>query len=132
PVGKVVDHVSPMVPELLYRRLDEIGVDFSLLYPSSALAAVNIPDAELRGALCHALNRYNAEVFADYRDRLEPVATIPTWTPEEAVAELDHAVCELGLKTVVMSAVVPRDVRPDGEPQQWIDTLAIDSLHDYD
>jgi predicted TIM-barrel fold metal-dependent hydrolase len=132
PVENVVDRVSAVLPELLYQRLDEIGIDFALLYPSSGVAAVAIPDAELRGAICHAFNSYNAEVFAGYRDRLEPVATIPTWTPEEAVAELDHAVGELGLKSVVMSAVIPREVRPNGEAQHWIDTLGIDSLYDYD
>ncbi len=66
------------------------------------------------------------------RDRLEPVAVIPTFTPEEAVAELDYAVTQLGLKAVVLSGVVPRDHRPDGTPASWVDTLGHESLYDYD
>ena len=71
-------------------------------------------------------------MFADHRDRLEPVAVIPTFTPEEAIAELDYAVGTLGLKAVVMSGTVPRTVRPDGAAASWVDTLGHDSLHDYD
>jgi hypothetical protein len=70
-------------------------------------------------------------VFAEHRDRLEPVAVIPTFSPAEAVAELDHAVGSLGLKAVVLSGVVPRTVRPDGTPATWVDTLGHGSLHDY-
>jgi predicted TIM-barrel fold metal-dependent hydrolase len=132
PVENVLDRVTSVVPELLYQRLDEIGLDFALLYPTTALSGLAIPDPEVRGALCHGLNAYVAEVFDGYRDRLEPVASIPTWTPEEAIAELDHAVGELGLKAVVMSAIVPRAGRPSGETEQWIDTLALGSIYDYD
>ena len=109
-----LDRMTVMLPELLYRRLEEIGLDFALLYPTSGLSVLSNPDDELRQAAARALNTYYARVFAEYRDRLEPVAVIPTFTPDEAVAELDHAVGVLGFKAVVMSGVVPRSVRPDG------------------
>jgi hypothetical protein len=48
------------------------------------------------------------------------------------VAELDHAIGVLGFKAVVMSGVIPRDVRPDGSATRWVDTLGHDSLYDYD
>ena len=57
---------------------------------------------------------------------------IPTFTPEEAVAELDHAVGTLGLKAVVMNGVIPRATRPDGSPGAWVDTLGHGSAYDYD
>ena len=91
-----------------------------------------VPDEEVRRAVVRALNTYYAEVYAGYRDRLEPVAVIPTFTPEEAVDELDHAVGTLGLKAVVMNGVVPRSTRPDGTAGAWVDTLGHGSLHDYD
>ena len=100
-----LDRMTVMLPELLYRRLEEIGLDFALLYPTSGLSVLSNPDDELRQAAARALNTYYARVFAEYRDRLEPVAVIPTFTPDEAVAELDHAVGTLGLKAVVMSGV---------------------------
>jgi predicted TIM-barrel fold metal-dependent hydrolase len=132
PVRNVVDRVSCFVPGLLYSRLDEIGLDFALLYPTMGLNALNIEDTELRQALCRALNRYNAEVFDGYRDRLEPAASIPANSPEEAIAELDYATGTLGLKAVVMNGVVPRATRADGTPREYMDTLGHGSPYDYD
>jgi predicted TIM-barrel fold metal-dependent hydrolase len=129
PLG--LDRMTVILPELLYRRLEEIGLDFALLYPTSGLSVLSIPDDELRQAATRALNTYYSRVFAEHRDRLEPVAVIPTFSPAEAVAELDHAVGTLGLKAVVLSGVVPRTVRPDGMPVTWVDTLGHGSLHDY-
>ncbi len=130
PLG--LDRMTVVLPDLLHRRLEEIGLDFALLYPTSGLSVLSNPDDELRQAAARAFNTYYARVFADVRDRLEPVAIIPTFTPDEAIAELDHAVTVLGCKAVVMSGVVPRSVRPDGTVTRWVDTLGHDSLHDYD
>ncbi len=132
PAENTLDRMTVTLPKLLYSRLDELGIDFALLYPSFGLTLLSIADEELRQAGARALNRYFAETFDGLRDRLEPVAVIPTFTPEEAVRELDHAVGELGLKAIVMSGVVPRDRRADGAPASWIDTLGHESLYDYD
>jgi predicted TIM-barrel fold metal-dependent hydrolase len=126
------DGMTVTLPELLHQRLDELGFDFIVLYPSIGLLVLTCPDAEVRQAAAFALNRYYAEVFADYRDRFSPVAVIPTFTPEEAVAELDHAVGTLGLRGVVMNGVVPRHARADGSPDDWLDTLGHGSPYDYD
>jgi predicted TIM-barrel fold metal-dependent hydrolase len=132
PERNTLDRMTVALPELLYRRLDEIGLDFALLYPSAGLTMLGNPDAELRQAAARALNTYFAEAYAEYRDWLEPVAVIPTFTPEEAVAELDYAIGTLGLKAVVMTGVIPRSVRADGTPAAWVDTLGHGSLYDYD
>jgi predicted TIM-barrel fold metal-dependent hydrolase len=133
PTRNTLDRATVMLPELLYKRLDEIGVDFAVLYPTYGLTVTALPNAELRCAFARALNRYYAEVYADYRDRLEPVAAIPTFNPEEAITELDHAVGELGLKAVMFGGTIPRpyDDTPNS-PGRWIDTLGHDSLYDYD
>ena len=54
-------------------------------------------------------------------------------TPEEALAELDHAVGELGLKAVMMAGIVPRPVpgSDDLRAARYIDTVGHDSLYDY-
>ena len=134
PTENTLDRATAMLPDLMYRRLDELGIDFAVLYPTYGLTVTALGDAELRCALARALNRYYAEAYAYYRDRLEPVAAIPTFTPEEAVAEIDHAVGELGLKAVMMGGTVPRPTHGDDSPGggRWIDTLAHDSLYDYD
>ncbi len=134
PARNTLDRATAMLPELLYERLDEIGIDFALLYPTYGLTVVGIPGAELRGAVARACNRYIAEAYAPFRDRLEPVASIPMFTPDEAVAELNYAVGELGLKSVMMAGVVPRPFEgaSNERTSRWMDTLGHDSLYDYD
>ena len=72
PEENTLDRMTATLPELLYRRLDEIGLDFALLYPSLGLPLLCLPAAEVRQAAARACNRYYAEVFSGYRDRLEP------------------------------------------------------------
>jgi predicted TIM-barrel fold metal-dependent hydrolase len=135
PTEHTLDRATVMVPELMYRRLDELGIDFAVLYPTYGLTVTALGDDELRCALARALNRYYAEVYSGLRDRLEPVAAIPTFTPEEAIAELDFAVGELGLKAVMMGGAIPRrldGVDPERGSNVWIDTLGHGSVHDYD
>jgi predicted TIM-barrel fold metal-dependent hydrolase len=134
PARNTLDRATAMLPDLMYRRLDEFGIDFAVLYPTYGLTVTALGNTELRCALARGLNRYYAEVYAGYRDRLEPVAAIPTFTPEEAIAELDFAVGQLGLKAVMLSGTIPRPVHGDESPGggRWIDTLAHDSLYDYD
>jgi predicted TIM-barrel fold metal-dependent hydrolase len=130
--ANTVDRMTAYLPELLLRRLPQMGIDYALLYPSQGLMIFNLGNEQLRRRAARAFNRYYAETYDGYRDRLEPVAVIPTFTPDEAIDELDHAVGELGLKSIVMSGAVPRVVRPDGTERPWIDTLGHGSLYDYD
>ena len=132
PEENTLDRMTATLPELLYRRLDEFGVDFALLYPSMALPLMCLPDAEVRQAAVRACNRYYAEVFGGYRDRLEPVAVIPLFSPEEALAELDHAIGERGLKAIVANAVIPRPPGEGGRDKDWLDTIGFGSPHDFD
>jgi predicted TIM-barrel fold metal-dependent hydrolase len=129
--GPTIDRLTTVLPALMYDRLDEFGIDFALLYPGVGLPLMSCAEAELRQAGARAMNTYYAEVFGPYRDRMTPTAVIPMFTPDEAVAELDHAVGVLGLKAVVMTGVVPRASRADGAAQ-WLDTLGHDSDFDYD
>ena len=133
PARNSLDRATVMLPDLHHRRLDELGIDYAVLYPTYGLSVTALPNDELRCALARAVNRYYAEVYADYRDRLEPVAAIPTFTPEEAITELDHAVGELGLKTVMFGGTIPRPYEDAAtSPGRWIDTLGHDSRYDYD
>ena len=133
PTENTLDRATAMLPQLHYRRLEELGIDFAVLYPTYGLTVTALPNEELRRALARALNRYYAEAYAGFRDRLEPVAAIPTFTPQEAIAELDYAVGELGLKAVMFGGTIPRSYESAPEsPGRWIDTLGHDSLYDYD
>ena len=134
PARNTLDRATAMVPGLLYDRLDEIGVDLAILYPTLGLSPMALEDEELRRGLAHACNRYYAETYAEYSDRLLPVAVIPSYTPEEALAELEHAVVELGLRAVLIGGLVLRypEGREGDRAARWVDALGLDSAYDYD
>lgn len=81
PTKNTLDRATASLPKLLHERLDEIGIDFTVLYPSLGLAFPHIEDAELRQASCRALNMFNADYFRAYADRMTPAACIPMHTP---------------------------------------------------
>jgi predicted TIM-barrel fold metal-dependent hydrolase len=134
PSRNTLDRATAIAPELMRARLDELGIDFGVLYGTSSLGMLGTPDEELRRAAARAHNRYFAELFCGHRDRMEPVAVIPMVEPGEAIAELDHAVGELGLKTIVMNGMAYRPIPgAEGIPgARWVDTLGHDSEFDYD
>ena len=43
----VRDRATSHLPALLYERLDELGIDFTILYPSMALGYFEVTDEEL-------------------------------------------------------------------------------------
>ena len=132
------DRTAAYVPEAFHRRLEQLGIDHALVYPSW-LGMPRIPEAELRVACCRAVNRYLARATSDYRDRMTPVAMIPTTTPHEAIDELEYAVNVLGLKAIMIDSSVDRVVPALAHLYdelgtrvcRW-DTYGIDSEYDYD
>src|SRR5581483_7963210 len=136
PTKNTLDRATAMAPKLLYQRLDELGFDFTVLYPTTGLGLYSINDAEMRQATHRAFNMYIAEAFAEYADRMTPVAAIPMHTPEEAIAELEH-VKSLGLKAIVMGSLIRRPIpalarRGERSRAMMYDMLGLDSAYDYD
>src|SRR3954447_25305878 len=139
PAKQTIDLATALFPALLHERLDEIGIDFGVVYPSLGLVFLHTDDNQYRRGACRALNRCNAETFAPFADRLAPVAAIPMHTPEEAVAELEYAVNVLGVKSVLCAGYVQRPIEAAraADPSlarwaTWIDQFGIDSAYDYD
>jgi predicted TIM-barrel fold metal-dependent hydrolase len=139
PMKDARDRATVIFPKLLHERMDELGLDFSVIYPTWGLMVGNVQDEEVRRAACRAMNIYSAEVFAAYSDRMTPAAVIPNVTPNEAIEELDFAVGELGLKGIVMNGYAARPVPaaqrlgPEASRHAfWLDTFGIDSDYDYD
>ena len=86
------------MPSLLYQRLDELGIDVAVLYPTYGFFA-GLPAApELRCGIRTRVQPLLGRGVRGLRDRLEPVAVIPMTDPAEAVSELHYAVGELGLQ----------------------------------
>jgi predicted TIM-barrel fold metal-dependent hydrolase len=130
-----------MLPALLYERLDELGIDFTIVYPTEGLKIPNIVDDELRGIVCRAYNTCVADQYGPFSDRITPVALIPMFHPAEAIAELEHAVGTLGLKAALFSGCdtmlrpVPKHVREHPDAAGLLtrpDYFGLDSAHDYD
>ncbi len=139
PAKQTIDLATALYPELLYERLDEIGIDFGVVYPSLGLVFLHTQDDQYRRGACRALNRANAETFAPLADRLTPVAAIPMHSPDEAVAELDYAVNDLGFKAVLCAGYVQRpfEALAQADPDLsnyafWLDQFGLDSAFDYD
>jgi predicted TIM-barrel fold metal-dependent hydrolase len=101
-----IDRVTGMLPKLFRKRLDDAGLDFSTVYGTLALMVLRIGDDELRPVIYRAMNTMYADMFASESDRLTPAALIPMHRPDEAIAELDYVVNELGLKTIVMNTMI--------------------------
>jgi predicted TIM-barrel fold metal-dependent hydrolase len=142
PTENTLDRATTQLPRLMYERLDELGLDFSIVYPGIGLQVITLPgmaDEELRRASARAFNTCYADLFGEFADRLTPAAVIPMHTPEEAIAELEYAVDVLGLKAAVIAGdvlrPVPRFAREHPELADQVlyeDCFGLDSPLDYD
>ena len=83
PTKNTLDRATATLPKLLYERLDDLGLDFTVLYPTLGLLFPHIDDEELRRGGCRAMNAFHADIFREYADRMTPVAIIPMHTPRE-------------------------------------------------
>jgi hypothetical protein len=134
-----LDRATAMMPKLLYERLDEIGSDFAVIYPTAGLGLPRIKDDETRRAVIRAYNIVSADYFRDFSDRMTAAAVIPMHTPEEAIEELEFVTKQLGSKVGMFGSNLPRPVPSAGAEDEesrrfavWYDVLGIDSLYDYD
>jgi predicted TIM-barrel fold metal-dependent hydrolase len=138
PTRNSLDRATAMLPSLMYERLEEMGLDFAIVYPDHALFFPAIRDHELQLAAYRAYNMMAADLFRGLSDRLIPVAGIPMNTPEEAIEELDY-VKTLGLKAILMRSLIRRPIPGVSDNLGyaswrvfWPDTLGLDSEYDYD
>src|SRR6266542_1393573 len=139
PSENVLDRATAILPRLMYERLDDLGMDFCVVYPTAGLAYHRMQDTRLRRAICRAYNVFTADQFRGLEDRIVPAAIIPMYTPEEAIEEMEFAARQLGYKVMMVGGLMRRPVpalaaeRPDAAGLvEWYDVIGIDSPHDYD
>jgi predicted TIM-barrel fold metal-dependent hydrolase len=139
PSENVLDRATAMLPKLMYERLDDLGIDFCVVYPTAGLSFHRMQDTRHRRAICRAYNVFTAEQFRGLGDRVIPAAIIPMYTPEEALEELEFAVTQLGYKVAMVGGLMRRRVpaleeeQPDASKLvEWYDVVGLDSEHDYD
>ena len=140
PTKNTRDRATAMLPKLLYERMDELGLDFAVLYPTSgALFAPFLRDEEVRRAACRAFNLYTADQFRELGDRIAPAAVIPMHTPQEAIEELEFVGKTLGFKVAMLASLqrrpIPAVAKAAPEASRyalWHDVLGLDSEYEYD
>jgi predicted TIM-barrel fold metal-dependent hydrolase len=133
------DRATAMMPRMLYDRLDELGIDFGIVYPTAGLGIPRIADDETRRAVIRGFNIVTADYFAKLSDRLTPAAVIPMHTPEEAIAELEYVTKQLGAKVCMFGSSIARPLpaAKGVDPQAarhavFYDQFGLDSDYDYD
>jgi predicted TIM-barrel fold metal-dependent hydrolase len=139
PCENVLDRATAMLPRLMYERLEDLGIDFCVVYPTAGLGYHRMQDTRLRRAICRAYNVFTADQFSGLADRVIPAAIIPMYTPEEAIEELEFASRQLGYKVVMVGGLMRRPVpalaeqHPDASRfVEWYDVVGIDSPYNYD
>jgi len=139
PASNTLDRATAMLPKLMHERLSDMGVDYAVVYPTIGFLLLELPDDDIRRAICRAYNLMVADMFRGVEDRLTPAAIIPCHTPDEAIEELDYAITELGLKVPMFAILVKRPIEAVAECNSdlaryafWVDPLALDSPYDYD
>src|SRR5437667_466545 len=139
PSESVLDRATAMLPKLMYERLDDLGIDFCVVYPTAGLGYHRMQDTRLRRAICRAYNVFTADQFRGLEDRVIPACIIPMYTPEEAIEELEFCVKQLGFKVPMIGGLMRRRVdaleaeNPDvSKHVEWYDVIGIDSPYDYD
>ncbi len=139
PSENVLDRATAMLPRLMHERLDDLGIDLSVVYPTAGLSFHRMQDTRHRRAICRAYNVFTADQFRGLEDRILPAAIVPMYTPEEALEELDFAVTELGYRVVMVGGLMRRRVpaleeeHPEASKLvEWYDVVGLDSPHDYD
>src|SRR5919106_32716 len=139
PSQNVLDRATAMLPRLMYERLDDLGIDFCVVYPTAGLSYHRMQDTRLRRAICRAYNVFTADQFRGLEDRVIPPAIIPMYTPEGAIEEIEFAVKQLGYKVVMVGGLMRRRVEalekenPEASKHvEWYDVVGLDSPYDYD
>lgn len=128
------DIATAMAPALRAQRAAELGIDFSIVYPSAGLVFASLSEREFRLAGVRAVNNMNADLCREHKRSIAPAALIPMHTPEEAISELTYARKQLGFRVAMIPPLVARPIPglKEAFPRVcWMDSYGIDSAHDY-
>lgn len=77
-----------ITPEERIAALDADGVDCEIIFPNKGLTVWATPDVEFSQAMCRAWNDWAWDTFADYNERLSPLACIAAGDIDGAIAEI--------------------------------------------
>jgi uncharacterized protein len=84
-------------PQAWMRFMDDVGLAWAVLYPTSGLSVGRIASVHWATAACQAYNNWLFERFLKVSPRFKGMALVPMQDTDSAVAELRRAVNELGM-----------------------------------
>jgi predicted TIM-barrel fold metal-dependent hydrolase len=139
PTDNPRDLATSIFPRLLHERVEELGIDLMVLFGTNTLGSGGVQNEDMRRGLCRGFNEFYADAYGPYSDRLLLAGMIPMFTPEEAIAELEHCHA-IGMKVVTIPHCVMRPIKDPqpGSPflwpnqTHWLDYFGFESEHDYD
>ncbi len=111
------DGRPPVGPEGWLAFLEDVGIEWTVLYPTRGLSYGKIVSLDYAAALCRAYNDWLYQTYLSFNPRFKGVAIIPMQDPEAAVVELRRAVTELGM----VGAMLPSNglAEPLGAKRYW-------------
>jgi len=66
PARNTLDRATASIPRLLHQRMDDLGMDYTVLYPTEGLVSPpRFEDEEVRRVSCRALNAFHADIYRD-------------------------------------------------------------------
>ncbi len=97
--------------------LEDVGIEQTVLYPTSALSYGKIVSLDFAVEVCRAYNDWLYETYVSVSPVFKGMAIIPMQDPDAAVEELRRAVQELGM----VGAMMPSNGLPVplGSKQYW-------------
>lgn len=97
--------------------LDDVGIEWTVLYPTTALAYGKIVSLDYAVAASRAYNDWLYQTYIKFNPRFKGMAIIPMQDPEEAAKELRRAVTELDM----LGAMMPSNglAQPLGSKAYW-------------
>jgi predicted TIM-barrel fold metal-dependent hydrolase len=111
------DGRPPVGPEGWLAFLDDVGIEWTVLYPTVALSYGKIVSLDYAVAVARAYNDWLSDAYLKFDPRFKGMALIPMQDPEEAAKELRRAVTELGM----LGAMMPSNglAEPLGAKAYW-------------
>jgi len=111
------DGRAPVGPKGWVEFLDDVGIEWTVLYPTVALSYGKIVSLDAAIEACRAYNDWLYGTYLQFNPRFKGMALIPMQDPEEAAKELRRAVTELGM----LGAMMPSNglAHPLGAKAYW-------------
>jgi uncharacterized protein len=95
----------PVGPSEWIDFLEDVGIETTVLYPTTGLAYGKITNPKYAIAACRAYNDWLAETYMAKSPRFQGVALIPMQEPEAAAEELRRIVKDLGMCAAMLPAI---------------------------